>query len=83
MLGKLLKYDLKWVYKVVVVFYILAFIFSIIGRGLSLIENSAVFSVVTQITFGVAIAMMISSLINCLMRLWVRFIRNVDRKSVV
>lgn len=77
MLGKLLKYDLKWVYKVVVVFYILAFIFSIIGRGLSLIENSAVFSVVTQITFGVAIAMMISSLINCLMRLWVRFIRNV------
>ena len=28
MLGKLLKYDLKWVYKVVVVFYILAFIFS-------------------------------------------------------
>ena len=39
MLGKLLKYDLKWVYKVVVVFYILAFIFSVIGRGLSTIKN--------------------------------------------
>ena len=24
MLGKLLKYDLKWIYKVIVVFYILA-----------------------------------------------------------
>lgn len=48
MLGKLLKYDLKWVYKVVTVFYILAFIFSAIGRGLSLIENSLVFSVVTR-----------------------------------
>ncbi len=77
MLRKLLKYDLKWVYKVVVVFYILAFIFSVIGRGLSLIENSLVFSVVTQIVFGIAISMMVSSLINCLMRLWARFIKNV------
>lgn len=77
MLGKLLKYDLKWVYKVVVVFYILAFIFSVIGRGLSLIENSLVFSVLTQIVFGIAISMMVSSLINCLMRLWARFIKNV------
>lgn len=77
MLGKLLKYDLKWVYKVVVVFYILAFVFSAIGRGLSLIENSLVFSVITQIAFGIAISMMVSSLINCLMRLWARFIRNV------
>ena len=77
MLGKLLKYDLKWVYKVVVVFYILAFVFSVIGRGLSLIENSLVFSVIAQIVFGIAISMMVSSLINCLMRLWARFIRNV------
>ena len=46
MLGKLLKYDLKWVYKVVVVFYILSFVFSAIGRGLSLIENSIIFSIV-------------------------------------
>lgn len=77
MLGNLLKYDLKWVYKVIVIFYILAFIFSAIGRALSTIENSVVFSVVSQIMFGFAISMMASSLINCLMRLWARFIRNV------
>lgn len=77
MLGKLLKYDLKWVYKVVVIFYVLAFIFSCIGRGLSYIENSVVFGVITQIVFGIAISMMVSSLINCLMRLWARFIKNV------
>ncbi len=77
MLGKLLKYDLKWIYKVIVVFYILAFVFSIIGRGLSLIENSLVFTVIKEIAFGAAISMMISSLINCFMRLWVRFIRNI------
>ena len=50
MLGKLLKYDLKWVYKVVIVFYILALFFSIVGRALSCIENSVVFSAVTQFT---------------------------------
>lgn len=77
MLGKVLKYDLKWVYKVVVVFYVLAFVFSVIGRALSEIENSVIFSVVTQIVFGIAISMMVSSLINCLMRLWARFIKNI------
>lgn len=77
MLEKLLKYDLKWVYKVVVVFYVLTFIFSCIGRGLSYIENSIVFEVVTQFAFGFAISMMVSSFINCLMRLWARFIKNV------
>ena len=77
MLGKLLKYDLKWIYKVVGVFYVLAFIFSVIGRGLSLIENSLVFSITTQITFGIAISMLVNSLINCLMRLWARLVKNV------
>jgi len=77
MLGKLLKYDLKWVYKLIVVFYILAFIFSVIGRALSGIENSLVFNVASKISFGFAISMIVSSLINCLMRLWVRFVRNV------
>ena len=77
MLGKLLKYDFKWIYKLIIVFYILAIIFSVIGRALSTIENSLVFEVVSQIAFGTAISMMVSSLINTLMRSWVRFIRNV------
>jgi len=77
MLGKLLKYDLKWVYKVVIVFYALSLFFSIIGRALSYIENSVIFSIITQICFGIAISMMASSLINCIMRLWTRFVKNV------
>ena len=76
MLGKLLKYDLKWIYKVIVVFYLLSIIFSVIGRLLSSIENSAIFSVLAQIAKGFAIAMMANSLLNCLIRLWVRFMRN-------
>jgi len=77
MLGKLLKYDLKWVYKLVVIFYVLALLFSIIGRGFGEIENSLIFDIVSEISFGVAISMMVSSLINCLMRLWARFVRNI------
>ena len=77
MLGKLLKYDLKWIYKVVVVFYILSLIFSCIGKGLSYIPNSAMFTILSQISVGIAISMMINSLVNCFMRLWVRFIRNI------
>ena len=77
MLGKLLKYDFKWVYKLIIIFYILAFTFSVIGRAFSTIENSLVFEIVSQIAFGTAISMMVSSLINTLMRLWVRFNRNV------
>lgn len=77
MLGKLLKYDLKWTYKVIVLFYILAIIFSVIGRTFIDIENSLVFNVLGQISIGIAISMMVSSLINCLMRSWVRLVRNV------
>ena len=77
MLGKLLKYDFKWIYKLIIIFYILAIIFSVIGRAFSTIENSLVFEVVSQIAFGTAISMMVSGLINTLMRSWVRFHRNV------
>ena len=77
MLGKLLKYDLKWVYKLVVIFYALAFVFSVIGRVFGEIENSLVCDVISKICFGTAISMAISGIINSLMRLWARFVRNV------
>jgi len=77
MLGKILKYDLKWVYKLVVIFYALAFVFSVIGRVFGEIENSLVCDIISKICFGTAISMIVSSLINSLMRLWARFVRNV------
>ena len=77
MLGKLLKYDLKWVYKLIIIFFILALLFSVIGRVFGEIENSLICEIVSQIAFGTAISMMVSSLINCLMRSWVRFTRNM------
>lgn len=77
MLKKLLKYDLKWMYKVIVIFYVLALIFSCITRLCSLVTNSALFSVLKSISSGITIAMMINILINCITRSWVRFTKNM------
>lgn len=77
MLGKVLKYDLKWIYKLILIFYCLALIFSVFTRIFFSIENSVLFNVVGSICSGCAIAMMVSCLINTLMRAWVRFLRNI------
>lgn len=77
MLGKLLKYDLKWIYKLVIVFYALSIIFAIITRICSMIDNSMLFSILTQISAGFTISMVVSSLINSIMRSWVRFRENI------
>lgn len=79
MLGKLVKYDLKWTYKLLIVFYILVLVFALIGRCLSLVDNSFIFEFLTQFSYGASIAMMFSIIINNLMRLWVRYINNVYR----
>lgn len=77
MVGKLLKYDLKWIYKVVVVFYILSLLFSLISRFFSIFPNSFLSQTIGQFCAGVAVGMMINSIINGVIRSWVRFIRNI------
>lgn len=77
MLGKLIKYDLKWIYKPLLVFYVLCLVFSLLARALSGIENSIVFNILTQICYSVAISMVFSIIINNLMRCWGRIIRNM------
>jgi len=77
MLKNLLKYDLKWTYKGVIVFYILSIIFSLLGRVLTEIENSLILDIIGKICIGTAIAMVVNILINNLIRVWARFTRNV------
>lgn len=77
MLGKLLKYDLKWVYKVISVFYILSVFFAGIGRLFTLFDNSLVFDILSKVMFGISIAMMANGVVNCFMRSWVRFANNM------
>lgn len=77
MLNKLLKYDLKWVYKPLIVFYILALIFSILVRIVESFESTLILLLIDKICCGIVISMIFSILINCFMRNWARFIRNI------
>jgi hypothetical protein len=76
MLKYLLKYDLKYIFKLIVVFYSLALFFGALARVFLSVENSLAMEIIGRICSGTAISMMFSILINTLMRLWVRFKQN-------
>ena len=67
MLKKLLKYDLKWVFKVVIVFYLLALFFAVLTRLFFGINNSFMMNIVAQICSGTTISMIVSIIINNIM----------------
>ncbi len=77
MLKKLLKYDLEWCYKPLLVFYILTIFFSIIVRIVESFEQSLIVLIIDKVCCGVVIAMIVNILINCFMRNWARFVRNI------
>jgi len=73
MLNKLIKYELKYIFKFLIIFYSLSIFFGILTRIFLNIENSAIFTFIGHFCNGVTISMIINILINNLMRLWVRF----------
>ena len=77
MLKYLLKYDLKYIFKFIIIFYSLALFFGALARIFLSAENSLVLEIIGKICSGTAISMMFSTLINTLMRLWVRFKQNL------
>lgn len=77
MLKKLLKYDLKSIFKFLIIFYILALLFGILTRIFLNIENSLIMNIIGKVCSGASISMMFNILINNLMRLWVRFKENL------
>ncbi|HBA37152.1 MAG TPA: hypothetical protein DCY94_00375, partial [Firmicutes bacterium] len=76
MLNKLLKYDLENLYKTLVVFYALAMFFAILTRMFLSIKNSFIIGAIGRICNVAMIIMLISILINNLIKLWVRFRSN-------
>lgn len=77
MLGKVLKYDLKYIYKILGVFYLLTFGMAILTRILLGFENSMVMHIIGLISSGTLIALFFNILINNFMRIWVRFRKNI------
>ena len=72
MLKKLLKYDLKYMIKNMTIFYALAIFFAILSRIL-LTNHSVIINIVAQVSAGCMYSMIASTLINTIMRSWVRF----------
>lgn len=73
MLMKLLKYDLKYMLKNMLMFYILAIVFSIFTRIMFSLDGSVMVKIISQISVGCMFSMIASILINILMRSWVLF----------
>ena len=73
MLSKLLKYDLKYMLKNMSIFYILSIFFAITTRILFNMNQSVIVNIIGQISVGCMFSMIASTLINTMMRSWVRF----------
>ncbi len=76
MFRNLLKYDLRYIYKVLVFLYLLILVSAILTRILFMIENSAFASFMSLILQGTTITLILSILINNLMRCWARLVKN-------
>lgn len=73
MLIKLLKHDLKYMIKHMIIFYILSIFFAITTRILFSLENSVMINIISQIFVGCMFSMIASIVINTLMHSWIRF----------
>lgn len=76
MLKKLLKYDMKFNYKVLIIFYFLSLFFALLTRIFLSIEDSFICNIIGSISSGVTISMIFNIFINNILRLWVRFKTN-------
>ena len=77
MLKNLLKYDLKNIFKGLIIFYILSIISAILTRCFFLIENSFIMDIVAKVFSGITISMIFNILINNMMRTWGKFRENL------
>ena len=73
MLNKLLKYDLKYMIKNMSVFYILSLFFAITTRVLFSLDQTVMVNIIGQISVGCMFAMIVNTIINVMMRSWIRF----------
>ncbi len=77
MLKKLMRYDFESIFKFLCIFYSLAIVFGVLKRLISGMGDSLVIEIISEICNGAAISMLCSTLINNVMRMWVRFKSNL------
>ena len=77
MLGKLFKYDFKWINKVMYIYYIILVLISIATKIVESIDQTIILVVVDKVLSGMFIACTGSIIITCIMRTWHRFVNSV------
>ena len=77
MLNKLLKYEFKFIFKVIIVFYMLGLFFALLTRLFLSIDSSLMMNIIGKICSGITISMIFNIIINNIMRMWHRFKANL------
>lgn len=77
MLGKLLKYDFKWINKVMFIYFIISIALSLLTKLVETFEQTIIVTIIDKILVGMLISCFFSILITCLIRVWVRFKNNI------
>lgn len=77
MLTKLIKYDIKWLMKIIVIFLGIGLIFTLAAAFFELFNESLIFDIISKICKGTALSMLISAIFNVVIRGWVRFSTNL------
>lgn len=78
MLGKLFKYDFKWIInKAMIIYFSLTIIFALITKFVETLEMTTIVTIIDKILVGILISCFFSTFITCLIRIWVRFNCNI------
>ena len=77
MLGKLLKYDLKYVFGGMIGVYIVSLIFALLTRVCGIFDGSAIMGAIANVTGVMTIILLIAVVLLNIVRVWTRFLKNV------
>ena len=80
MLGKLFKYDFKWINRFMPVYFVVLLLVSVFTKIVEYMLNSSpslLLVIIDKVLVSMFIGCSVSIMITCIMRIWVRFINNI------
>ena len=78
MLGKLFKYDFKWIInKAMIIYFAISIFFALVTKFVESLEMTTIVTIIDKILVGILISCFFSTFITCLIRIWVRFNVNI------
>ena len=77
MLRKLIKYDIKWINRLLYIYYAITIILALLTRISSCFTSSFIGNTIYLVLRGCMISAFVTVIINCIIRIWVRFKTNI------